>query len=252
MSQPNVIQNPEIQDQIKEKVKSLLEVPVELQAVIPGSIWGSLLPDQRIELMRQHNILDKYVGQQTVQAVESAPQGLQAEVPQAVQPITNETNVQPTAPVVGVAHPSATLPTQEAQAFQQAVAEARQEEVQMAQPQAVQIEQAPVSIEKTPEQLPQQQIEQLPEVTQEAQVESSQDDDPDKSVLQKDHMAIIAAKEAADSNGQKKIPKFSGYQLSENLVQNSEQVAENGEPEDSSTWSANILQKIWKALFNSA
>lgn len=60
--QPNDIQTKVVENIGENLGEWLRAVPSELVNIIPESVWMSLSVDQKKEMLRQHNILDKYAG----------------------------------------------------------------------------------------------------------------------------------------------------------------------------------------------
>lgn len=65
--------NPEVATQVKESIGSLIEVPSKLKEIVPQSVWATLNPDQRMELLKQHNLLQEYAPARTPEALQEAP-----------------------------------------------------------------------------------------------------------------------------------------------------------------------------------
>lgn len=244
-TQPNTA---EVNSESLQKVEALLQIPSELEAVIPGSVWATLTGDQRVELLRQHGLLEKYISSTqpenaTLPQIEVTP-----EAPAGIQPIS-ETNTGSVSQSGNVAPQISTAvntleQSVDAQQFQEAVNEVHKmestetsiptQEAQTEQPQIQNVEQQPM-------------VENQPELQTEATAEAkSQVAEPNKATLQKDHNAEIA--QTPKDPSEKSVPKYSGYQPSESLVNNAEHVAENGNVSDASTWAANLLQKFWMML----
>lgn len=123
---------PEAMQQVKESIGSLTEVPAKLREIIPQSVWATLNAEQRMDMLKQHGLLEEYTPSQ----------------PELTQEPTQEASVQAVqeqAPAVVDAQIEAAPPAETVE-FQQAVEAAREVErnAEVAQEQPVQ--QSPVDV----------------------------------------------------------------------------------------------------------
>ena len=227
-----------------EKLSSLRKMPEELMGKIPESVWASLTPTQREEILRQYGIFEKYT--QISEASQISSVESQNYSPQTTEiPIDQLENISKSsvqAPVVN----NASQQNDDQKAMKADFAKAVDQKNQLEQQsETVEISQQEITPKLEREAPPKREVVQSIENKEQIveKIETRQNiKETEKTPVQ------VNTPQSETRPQQKVVPKFSGYPVSEHTARKSEDLSKNGDPRNGGTWTATLLEKLWALL----
>ncbi|HVX92933.1 MAG TPA: hypothetical protein VHA74_02340 [Candidatus Dojkabacteria bacterium] len=201
--------NNSVEQQKASKGEWLHQLPPELVGVLPQNIWVSLSIEQKKDLLRQHNLLDKYNDIQEHPVAESTHVVSTEELP-PIETSTQANNIE-----------SPALPVEAPKVSE--VPEVMTVDKGMA-PEKEQFAKSVESL-KAKEQARNQ-----------------------ENAIAEEDKARIAQEQASNVNKKNNVKTSIGYKISDDTVTNAVTLSHNGNTDDGRTWAAALVRKIFAII----